>query len=496
MSILLHPMFEGARGKIAAWLAALGLTLSLAGCATFEPPAARTEAAIPPAAPRTTGVDTPGGREHKRLIALFGGELRAPAAEALLNEALAKLAVASDSPGEAYKVTLLNSPAVNAFALPGGNLYVTRGLLALANDTSEIAAVMAHEIAHISAKHAAQRAEHERKAALVSRVVSEVLEKPLEGNKIQALEQIRLASFSRQQELDADKIGVQTIARAGFDPYGASRFLASLGRSTELNASIFGQKSSSGTDFLATHPATPERVSQAVAIARQFGSPGIGETQRARYRQAIAGLPFGDTANDGMIRGHSFVHPKLGFAITAPDGYSLENSRKALLGVTSEGDGALRLDSVRLSGATSLEAYVGSGWIEGLQAGTIETTTINGLPAAIALAKGKDWTFRFGAVRLGADVYRIIFAARNLTPDTDAAFRASIQSFHRLGHDEAASARPLHIELITASGGDTAETMAHRMGVSEKPLEQFLLLNGLERIEALKPGEIYKIVAE
>lgn len=496
MSNPLLSTSDRGRGRAAALIAALGFLLALAGCASFEPPASQPEAAIPPAAPRTTGVDAPGGREHKRLIALFGGELRAPAAEALLNEALGKLAAASDSPGEAYKVTLLNSSAVNAFALPGGNLYVTRGLLALANDTSEIAAVMAHEIGHISAKHAAQRAEHERKAALVSRVVSEVLEKPAEGSKIQALEQIRLASFSRQQELDADKIGVRTIARAGYDPYGASRFLASLGRSTELNASIFGQKSSSGTDFLATHPATPERVSQAVAVARQYSAPGVGETQRARYRQAIAGLPFGDSANDGMIRGHSFVHPKLGFAVTAPDGYSLENSRKALLGVTADGDGALRLDSVRLAASTSLESYAASGWIEGLQAGSIESLSINGLPAAIAIAKGKDWTFRFAAVRLGADVYRIIFATRSLTPEMDALFKASIMSFRRLGRDEASSARPLHIELVTAGGGDTSETMAHRMGVSEKPLEQFLLLNGLERIEPLTAGESYKIVTE
>ena len=483
--------------RAAAW-PMLALALQLAGCASFEPPAAPADASpqLPPAAPRTTGGDAADTREHKRLVALFGGEYRAPSAERLLNDVLVKIAAASDSPGEAYRVTILNSPAVNAFALPTGNLYVTRGLLALANDTSEIAAVMAHEIGHVSAHHAAQRAEHERNAALVSRVVAEVLQQPLESNKIKALEQIRLASFSRQQELDADQIGVRTIARANYDAYGAARFLQSLGRATDYNASIFGQKASNQPDFLATHPATPERVAQAISVARQYGSPGLGEAGRARYLEALAGMSFGDSAAEGMIRGHNFLHPKLGFALTAPDGFLLENSSKALLGVTADGASALRLDKVRLAASTSLETYVGSGWIDGLQAGSIETSAINGQPAAIAIAKGKDWTFRLAAIRLGGDVFRIIFAARSLTPDGDAIFRASIASFHKITPEEAATARPLRIALVTAAANDTADTVAARMAGSEKPLEQFLLLNGLERGAALKPGEIYKVTAE
>ena len=498
MNRQLHAEHNKPNGRGRAMLMALGLMLAMSGCATFEPPAAGPEkpVALPAAAPRATGGESAGGRDHKQLVALFGGEYRSAAVEHLLNDALAKLAVASDSPGEAYRVTLLNSPAINAFALPSGNLYVTRGLLALANDTSEVAAVMAHEIGHISARHAAQRAEHERNAALVSRVVSDVLDKPVEGRKFKALEQIRLASFSRQQELEADQIGVRTIARAGFDPYGASRFLTSLNRSTELNASIFGQKTSNQPDFLATHPGTPERVAQAINIARQYGSPGLGDGGRARYRDAINGLAYGDSAAEGMIRGHAFLHPKLGFAVTAPDGFSLENSRKALLGVTSDGGAALRLDSVKLNAATSLETYMASGWIEGLQAGSIETMTVNGLQAATATAKGREWTFRFAAVRLGADVFRIIFATRSLTPESDASFRAAILSFHRLTRDEAASVRPQHIEIVVAASGDTASSLGSRMAVSEKPVEQFLLLNGLASEDQLKQGEGYKIVAE
>jgi len=120
----------------------------------------------------------PASAERKRLIDAFGGEYSAPATERYLNETLARLAPASQTPSEPYRVTILDSPVVNAFALPSGDIFVTRGLLALANDGSEVAAVMAHEIAHVTAHHAAQRAELEKTAALFTRVSSQVLDRP------------------------------------------------------------------------------------------------------------------------------------------------------------------------------------------------------------------------------------------------------------------------------------------------------------------------------
>ena len=151
-------------------LAALSLVLSLGACASLErvgvPPLSTV---VPAEAPKTLSIDSPASLEAKRLAATFGGEYRAPTAEAYLNDILAKLAQASETPGEtAYKVTILNSPVINAFALPSGNLFVTRGLLALANDSAEIAAVMAHEIGHVTARHAYARAEREKEAAVVS----------------------------------------------------------------------------------------------------------------------------------------------------------------------------------------------------------------------------------------------------------------------------------------------------------------------------------------
>jgi predicted Zn-dependent protease len=475
--------------------AAVALALISSGCASVEaPPSPNAPTLAPAAAPQTTG----GGAvnpERKRLIEAFGGEYSAPAAERYLNEVLARLAPASQVPSEPYRVTILDSPVVNAFALPSGDIFVTRGLLALANDGSEVAAVMAHEIAHVTAHHAAQRAELEKTAALFSRVSSQVLDRPQEGQAVEARMKLSIAHFSRQQEFEADKIGIAVIAKAGYDPYAASRFLTSLGRWSALRASLIGLGAADTPDMLATHPSTPERIAQAIAEARQIGPPGVGETARAPYLVAIGGLAYGDDPSQGLVRGGRFLHPKLGFAFTAPPGFTLENQVAALIGVGEGGAQALRLDSIEVNDSTTLESALASGWIDGVKTNSIETISGGDLPMATAVAQGEQWSFRLGAVRLGGRVYRLIFAAHSLTPAVDARFRASILSYHRLKPEEAAEARELHLQIVTAQAGDTAETMAQRMPFEDRALDQFLVLNGFEHAEPLTAGQQYKIVA-
>ena len=469
--------------------------LCLAGCATLDPygQTPGVGPALPPEAPRTTGVETPDSAQHKRLVEMFGGEYRSWGAERYLNNILAKLAAASDKPGEAYRVTILNTQVVNAFALPNGNVYVTRGMLALANDSSELAAVMAHEIAHITAGHAGQRAEAEKDQQLIRRV-TDVLQKD-RGAAVQARGAASLASFSRQQEFDADQIGVRTIAKAGYDPFGAARFLTSLSRSASLRASLFNQRAG-GQEIAASHPSTPERIAQATAAARALSEPGAVETQRSDYLSAIDGIDFGDNPAEGLVRGRRFTHPRLGFGFLAPEGFVLENTPQAVLGVAGGGAEALRLDSVALPTDTSLESYLAMDWITGLQSASVKSLTINGLPAATGLARSGEWRFRVGVVRLGPDVYRLIFATTALTDRTDQRFRDSLESFRTITPDEAGKLQPLRLRMVRAGASDTAESLAGRMALADRPLEWFLLLNGLDRPGALKPGESFKIVSD
>ena len=158
---------------------AAALAALLSGCAGEQTGSLSPLGALPAEVPRITGLERPADREHAQLIAAFGGEYRAPEAQRLLTEIATRLVPATERPAEAYQITLLSSPVPNAFALPSGRLYVTRGLLAFANDTAEVAAVLAHEIAHVTVRHALARNELELRSALVSRVVSDVLNDPV-----------------------------------------------------------------------------------------------------------------------------------------------------------------------------------------------------------------------------------------------------------------------------------------------------------------------------
>lgn len=222
----------------AAIMPATVLALLVAACTSDQTGAlAPVAAVVPPEAPRTTGRDRPANdADHAKLVASFGGEYKAPSALRLVSDVTDRLVKATERPDETYAVTLLDSPVVNAFALPTGRIYVTRGLLALADDTSELAAVLAHEIAHVTLRHASARTEMALRSELVSKVVADVLNDPATGALLQDQSRFVLARFSRTQEFEADQTGVRTLARAGYDPFGASRFLTALNRTTALRA--------------------------------------------------------------------------------------------------------------------------------------------------------------------------------------------------------------------------------------------------------------------
>ncbi|HEY8566700.1 MAG TPA: M48 family metalloprotease [Beijerinckiaceae bacterium] len=479
----------GARRGLRAGVGALALILS--ACAGDQT-AALLPPSPPPEAPRAGTLDRAADREHQKLVAAFGGEYRAPQARALLAEITTRLVPATERPDEPYQVTILNSPVVNAFALPNGRLYVTRGLLALANDTAEIAAVLAHEIAHVTLRHANARKELELQSVLVSRVVADVLNDPNAGATMRDLSRVRIASFSRAQELEADQIGVRTLFGAKYDPYGAARFLTALGRAGGAKS---GVSPASGSDMLSTHPATTERIAIAVAAARRIGAPGLGENDRARYLAAIDGLAYGDNPTDGIVRGRRFLHPRLGVAFEAPEGLALENTARAVVGASREGDRRLLFDAIEAPEGQSLEALLRSTWSDTIETGSVETTTVNGNPAALATSRGKDWAFRLAAIRVGATTYRLIYATRTLSSESDRAFRAALDSVRTVSAEEASSLQPLRLQVMAAGEGDTVASLAQRMPV-DRPQETFLLLNGLDKAGPLKAGERYKVVVE
>ena len=197
--------------------------------------------------------------QHPRILATYGGEYSDARLERMVAKVVGKLTLVSDDPSQTYRITILNSPNVNAFALPGGYLYVTRGLLALANDSAELAAVIAHEMAHVTANHGLARQQKEAEEVLATRVVTDVLGGSANANAALVRGKLRMAQFSRNQELEADAFGIRMSGRAGFDPFAASRFLQSMASYSDFRTVTGAQDAS--LDFLASHPNAPPHPS-------------------------------------------------------------------------------------------------------------------------------------------------------------------------------------------------------------------------------------------
>lgn len=442
-----------------------------------------------------TSAPTATQREHERILSSYGGAYEDARLQPLISRAVERLVAASERPDLKYKVTILNSAAVNAFALPTGQLYITRGLIALANDTSELSSVLSHEMAHVIARHAAIREDQAKQAAVVSQVVSEISGDPDVSALALARSKLSMASFSRAQEFEADGIGVGIAARAGFDPYGAVRFLTSMERNAALKASRSSLDPRS-LDFLSSHPATPERAQNAQASARQFSVPGAGERDRDGYLDALDNMIYGEDPNEGFVRGRRFIHPKLGFTFTAPELFSLDNTAQAVIGVREGGMQAMRFDVVRVTSDQSLGEYLTSGWMEDVEKSSVEDVTINGFPAATATARGDQWRFRIYALRFGSDVYRFVFATKQKGNEGDRAFRDAVNSFRRLTLAEIQAARPLRIKIIQVQPGDSIESLSHRMASVDRQLDRFRILNGFDSRSTVKPGDRVKIVVE
>jgi predicted Zn-dependent protease len=490
-----RPM-KSKRAKGHAAAALLAAALALVGCA--DPFGAGTDAIgpTPLVATNAARIDPRevaiAEREHPKILASFGGTYEDREAEIAIARAVGRLVAASDEPWRSYRVTLLNSPAVNAFALPGGYVYVTRGLLALANDTSEVAAVIAHEMAHVTARHAFSRAERAEAAAVASRVVQNVVDDPNVQRVALASSQLSLARFSQIQELEADTLGIRMLVRAGYDPYSAARFLTSMARYAAWKTALPADGDASA-DFLSSHPSTPERISQAVAAAGATGVPG-GDRDRDAFLRHVNGLMFGDDPVEGYVRGREFLHAKLGLGFLVPEGFQIENTARAVLATDASGI-ALRFDAADVKKGGDLVGYLNSGWINGLIPDSVQTVTLNGLPAAVASAEARGYRYRVAVIRFGEQAFRFLFATKTPGARFDRTFQQTIATFRALSPDEQSGLKPLQLQVITVQPGDTVETLGRRMPMLDRPAVLFRVLNGLGPRDQVSVGDKVKIVS-
>ena len=311
-----------------------------------------------------------------------------------------RIAKQSEQPQGPWTFTVLDSPVVNAFAVPGGYIYVTRGLIALANDEAELAGVIGHEIGHVTGEHTAQRQERAGIAQLG--IFAATLGAALLGvgnQAVQAVNQLGntvgqgyVAGFSRTQEFEADRLGVRYISKTGYDPLAQADFLESLQRTTELQSRITGGSyNPNRVDFLSTHPATAQRVREAVAAARRDGVavPDGAPRNQSRFFGEIAGMTYGDSAEQGLVRGRTFSHPKLRFSFTVPQEFTIQNSAAQVRAAGPNGSGLI-FDGAKATNG-GVDQYIARVWAPSIakqartgQLANLQRFTVNGLAAASA----------------------------------------------------------------------------------------------------------------
>lgn len=469
------------------WLAA---AVGLAGCAQ----GLDGDAGLVPLMTASEEVEI-GREQHPRMLVNFGGAYDDPELDAYVGDLTRRLVARSGTPG-VRKVTILNSPGVNAFALPGGYIYVTRGLLALANDEAELAMVIAHEIGHVAARHPAKRVQRVASAEVLDGMMGRIFSQS-EARMVDTLgSDGYVAHYSRLQELEADALGIRLAAGAGYAPSAAVSFLKSMARDQEQRESLLtgGRRRDEARDYMSAHPPTPARLAEAKTVVSSLEPDGT--RARDAYLARIDGLVYGDSREQGIVRGREFIQPELGFSFEVPPDFEIHNRANAIVAL-GPGRRVILFDGARVDEDVPMLQYLERAWADTLTLRDARRLEINGLEAATGWAGLGDREVRLLAVRHDGDrIYRFILL--------DEAGRLArlqgqtldfVNSFRHLSAREARAVQPLRIRIHSVRPGETAAFLARQMPFSSRRLERFRVLNGLEPGEEPAVGQRVKLVA-
>ena len=444
-------------------------------------------------------------RENTQFIEQLGGAETGPRA-AYVQSVGQRVAGYSGiaAPGQQLHFTTLNSAVENAFSVPGGYVYITRQLMALMGDESELAFALGHEVGHIAANHAHEREAVERELArealpyvmmgqMMGGFANQIALRNLLEAKLESL------SFSREQEYQADALGLRYMIAAGYDPAGAAQLLAGLARATALEARVQGRTNRSIPEWALTHPLSENRMQQALQEARATGRLGKGLRNRNAFLDEIEGIYVDDDPAQGIIDGPVFTHPDLRIQFRVPTGYLMSNGTYA---VTIAGSaGKAQFSGGRFKGTLDdAIARVFEQLIRGQASIPVprpQRTTINGMATEFTTThvRTKSGVIDASVVAYQWDpqhVYHFVMLTRGGTGIGP--FKPLVSSFRKITQAEAAAIRPRVIHVVTVAPGDTVQTLASRMAYSDFKLDRFLTLNGLAANSALVPGQRVKLV--
>ena len=447
-----------------------------------------------------------GAKAHPELLAEFGGLYEGPQAAYVttVGRRIASQSGLANQPTE-FTISLLNSPVNNAFAIPGGYVYVTRQLMALMNNEAELASVLGHEVGHVAARHSQKRNDRATRAGLGA-VLATVLGGVLlggDGAKLGqqlggAIAQRYVLSYSRAQEYEADDLGVTYLARSGYDPVASSTMLASLAAQTSLDSRRAGKSDNALPEWASTHPDPASRVTRSRQKAMATVATGK-TTNRDTFLQMLDGMLYDDDPKQGVVEGSSFRHPELKLGFDAPSGFVLNNGTQAV-SITGTG-GQAQFSGGPFDG--NLDTYIGNVFkaVGGNQTqvnyGTVRRTAINGLDVGYVTAQANTQSGQ-----VDVTVYAYVFGPSSayhivaINPVGASTFNSLFQSVRRLNATEVAAIKPRRIDVVSVKSTDTVRSLSDRMAYPDYKLERFRVLNGLGADEGLKPGQKVKIVVQ
>ena len=449
-----------------------------------------------------------GADEHPKLIKEFGGAYTDAKLRAYVRRIGLKLAAVSEARDLPYTFTILNDDKVNAFALPGGYVYITRGLLALAENEAEMAGVLAHEIGHVAARHTAERYSTAMATNLglmiLGAIGSQAGIPSSVGQVIGYGAQAALQGYSREQELEADMLGVRYMTRSGYSPHAMTSFFHKMGAHADLEKEMAGKdKDEMANNIMATHPRTAQRITQAIELARAAPvlNPVLG---RGEYLDEIDGMIFGDDPGQGIRHGRLFTHPELRIRFKVPPGFTLFNSPREVK-ARGPGKSVIIFDMASKKASekvTSLPAYLTGGWGGNLSLSGVERINVNGLDAATGETRvaGRSGPRDIRLLVIRGErgrIFRFAFITPPaMTGKLNVEFRRTTFSFRHISDAEAAAIRPLKIKVARVGPGDTPDSLARKMPFEKFGLRWFRVINGLRPGQGLEPGARIKTVAE
>lgn len=433
-----------------------------------------------------------GAQEHQKIIQQYG-LYNNKQLQGFLDDVGSNIAQYTERKDVNYKFYLLDSPQVNAFALPGGYVYLTRGIMALAGSEAEFASVVGHEIGHITGRHSAERYSRSVVTGLGAQIISVAVGEPGVSQALGLGTNLYLSSHSRRHETEADSLGIRYLSRAGYAPQAAQSFFKRM----QLNQVLEQKKSKRKgglPSYLSTHPTVGDRVARTGAEAVQYGREGI--VNRDKYLRLIDGMTFGDSADQGFVKGQNFYHPKIGFAFKAPDDYQIINSARQ---VVMKGQYAvIAFDMAGNKERYSPQQYLKDVWLAQYQLSDLQTVRVNGMRAATAsveVNKGNShYTLRFFVIDWQDGKFARFFVEMPRNYSSATALRDSVYSFRRLSQKDRDTLKPYKIRVITSKRGDNVASLSKRMGIEKFKEEQFRVINGLGPRDEVQANRLYKIV--